>query len=311
MQIFDLHADIGFDVMQKNEQQEYGVINKYHVNNFVKGEIQAACMACCFEGKETWEDMQLMITRLIYDIQSCPQVDLVIDKETLLKENNHIKAMLSVEGMCGIHDQAAARIQWLYENGVRMASLCWNDANFLANGTLGKSQKGVSLLGEEVIQAMIARRMVIDVSHANMPTFWDIIQHEDALICASHSNVRNLCHHPRNLYREQLLALKERKALVGVVSAPSFISGVTCKQDIPHLIDHIAYLCDVMGVDYVALGFDFMNYYPGYENVHTQGLQNASKAQNLVQAMHKRGFHELEIEKIAYLNAMRFMEQAL
>ena len=129
MEFFDLHADIGYDVIQKRRKEETHIIEKYHLKKFREGEISFVCMACNFEGTESWWDMQEMVLALKEEIALCDEVDLVLTKDDLLENNSHIKALLTVEGMCGIKDHVADKITWLYQQGVRIASLCLNDEN--------------------------------------------------------------------------------------------------------------------------------------------------------------------------------------
>lgn len=74
---------------------------------------------------------------------------------------------MSVEGMCGIKEHPREKIRWMYEQGVRLASFCWNDENALATGVKGDTQRGLTAMGKEALDEMVKLNMVIDVSHAN------------------------------------------------------------------------------------------------------------------------------------------------
>lgn len=310
MQLFDLHADIGYDVIQKRKAGKTDILQTYHIDKFKQGEIKYICMASYFEGNETWEDMQYMVSALVEEIALCEDIDLVLSKKDLL-ENGHIKAILSIEGMCGIKVHPQEKIQWLYDAGVRIASLCWNDENALATGIKGNDRRGLSILGESALQKMITLDMLIDVSHANEQTFWDIARIKEAKIIATHSNARVLCNHPRNLWDEQLKEIKNHKGMIGIVSAPDFVDQSKDKQDIAHLVDHICYLKEAVGIASIALGFDFMDFYAGYEDIHTKGLKDCSYAQRLIEELHTRGFHENEISMISHGNALRILKTIL
>lgn len=58
-----------------------------------------------FEGSETWDYMQDMVLSLKKEIEHCEMIDLVLCAKDM-KENGHIKAILTVEGMCGIKEHA-------------------------------------------------------------------------------------------------------------------------------------------------------------------------------------------------------------
>lgn len=309
MKIFDLHADIGYDVMQK-KQIYTDILRRFHLQKFLDGEVYMIGMASFFEGTETWEDMQEMITSLRKEIEACEQVDLVLCKEDW-KENGHIKAILTVEGMCGIKDHAKEKIRWMYEQGVRIASFCWNDENLLATGVKGNPDHGLHPLGKEALDAMIELSMIVDVSHANEKTFWDILKKPHANVIATHSNARALCDHPRNLYDDQILALAKRGGIIGMNSAPFFVHADKEKRDVAHLVSHMRYIKKLAGIEALALGLDYMDFYDGYDDLYTKELKDCSQSQKLIKEMYKQGFTEAEIECIAYKNAWRKLNEIL
>lgn len=306
MKLFDLHADIGYDIIQKQKQHMQNVLRDQHLVKFRKGEITYVCMAAFFDGRASWQDMQQMVLALKAEIAICDEVDLVLDKKTLLDDNGHVKAILTVEGMCGIQEQPKTCIRWLYDAGVRIASLCWNEENALATGVRGNPNRGLSVMGKQAVEEMIALGMVIDVSHANEKTFWDILAFPDAKIIATHSNVRDLCDHPRNLWKAQIQAILNRHGIIGAVSAPDFVSSCKEKQDILHLCEHIAYIHN-MQKDAPALGFDFMDFYEDEDYGETQGLHDASDAQNIVTGLSNFGFALHEQQAITYQNAKNYL----
>ncbi|MCR0327760.1 membrane dipeptidase [[Clostridium] innocuum] len=309
MKLFDLHADIGYDVMQK-KNKESDILNRFHVQKFLAGEVSYVGMASFFEGSEPWEYMQDMILSLKREIESCDQIDLVVSKEDL-KENGHIKAVLTVEGMCGIKDHAAEKIRWMYEQGVRIASFCWNEENMLATGVKGNPAHGLHPLGQEALQTMIDCNMLVDVSHANEKTFWDILAQPQALVIATHSNARAICDHPRNLWDEQIQAIVKRGGIIGINSAPAFVHPDPAKRDIAHLVEHMRYIQKLAGIEALALGLDYMDFYEGCEELHTIGLDDCSKSQRLIAEMKRQHFKEEEIQKIAFGNAVEKLKEVL
>lgn len=311
MRIFDLHADIGYDVMQKRKAGETDILNRFHLSKLQKGEIAYVCMASYFEGKQSWADMQAMILALKAEIQACEQVVETITKEDMRVEPEKLHAVLSVEGMCGIQSDVASSIDWLYEQGIRIASLVWNEENALATGAKGNPNRGLSDLGKEAIARMSELGMVIDVSHANEATFWDIMKEAKTAVIATHSNARALCDHPRNLDDDQLLAIAQQGGLIGVVSAPWFVSEQAHEQDCLHLSQHVRYLCQLVGIEHVACGFDFMDSFAGYEDEALLDMKHHGQAQVFIQCLREQGFSEAEIYKIAFKNAYDFLEKHL
>jgi len=310
MKLFDFHADTGYAVMKMRHLAQSDSITKYQLPKRSKGGFSWVCMASYFEGSETWEDMQAMILALQEEIARCKEVKLVKSKQDL-QSDALLHAICTVEGMCGIKEDVEAKIDWLYEHDIKIASLAWNDENALATGVKGNANRGLSELGIQVVKRMHQYRMIVDVSHANERTFWDILQHSDGPVMATHSNARALCDHPRNLTDEQLLALAKRDGIVGVVCAGAFVDRIPAKRTVAKLVAHMTYLKKLIGIEHIALGLDFMDDYDGAMDTMLTDLNEPSGAQRIVAEMRDQGFLESEIRRIAYENALRFMQQWL
>lgn len=81
----------------------------------------------------------------------------------------------------------------------------------------------------------------------------------------------------------------------------------TENPNIEKLVDHIDYIVKLVGIDYVGFGFDFCGFLN--DDVETIGLENASKAPDLVGILEKRGYNPDQIEKIAYKNFNRVIKE--
>ena len=167
--------------------------------------------------------------------------------------------------------------------------------------------------------------MIVDVSHANEKTFWDIAEISTKPFIASHSNARTLCDVPRNLTDEQIKAVAQSGGVIGVngyigfikkcdFSSPAPIENpdLLSKLDLKDLADHIDYIAGLVGVDYVGLGFDFCEYLSEeLRDTNPKNLEDASKCQNMIEELRKRGYSENDIEKIAYKNFLRVIKENL
>ena len=307
MKIFDLHADLGFDIHEKNLKGEKDVLKKYHNDKVLKGEVSNIAMASYFEGYQNWDEMKAMILDCENELNNQDVWHRVLTKDDLKVDKP--LALMSVEGMCGIKENEEECIQWMYDQGIRLASLCWNDENALATGVRGNNEHGLTEKGKNVIRKMDELKMVIDVSHTNEKTFWDIMDTSNGLVIATHSNVYNLCNHPRNLKDEQIKAIAAKKGLIGMNAYPPFIKENTYVVNVDELAKHAAYIKNLVGIEVLACGFDFMDFWPGYEDKYIEEMRNASEVQNFIQALKNHHFSDDEIERIAYKNVIeRFYE---
>ena len=304
--IFDLHADIGDDLFVYQDGKR---LDNYHAPKLKKGNFSGVCMASFFVGKEDWQRMLDEVTFLRNSLDESNEFDLVLNADDVAKEG--LKALMSLEGMCGISEDVEEKIQVMHDLGIRMGSLTWNDENALATGAKGNPEHGLSELGERLIGKMNELKMIVDVSHANEKTFWDIMKMNPRAVVATHSNAYALCDHYRNLKDEQLMEIKKRDGLVGMNAARYFVSRNSEEQTVLMLAKHARYIADLIGVEHVACGFDFMDFCEGGEDAVIEGLGNASQGNQYIAALHEVGFNDEEVKLICGGNFERFLKKYL
>lgn len=307
MKIFDLHADIGMHVLSQKNKNETNILKRYHIDKLSKGGIFGVGMACFFEGHETKETAIQMVESLRDEINQ--NLDTLNWYKGGELDSTRINAMMTVEGMCFINDYPEEMIEWLYEQGVRIGSLSWNDENALSTGVRGNPLRGLTELGKRTISRMNELGMIVDISHTNEKSFWDILEVSSKPVIATHSNARLLSNVDRNLTDQQIKALIQNKGLIGLVAAKKFVSSDEVKQNSEELAKHAKHIMNLGGIDNLAIGFDYMDFLEGDFGRFSMAsdLQDASESQNFINALIEEGFDQLEIEKIAYLNVQRFL----
>lgn len=122
------------------------------------------------------------------------------------------------------------RIQQFYDLGGRYLSLAHNGHSQLSDSNTGEADgkwlwNGLSPLGKDAIKELNRVGFMIDVSHPSKGMMMQSLQLTKAPIIASHSGVRAICDHSRNLDDEQLDALKKNG---GVVQLVAFATYVKC-----------------------------------------------------------------------------------
>ena len=306
MRIFDLHADIGMDVLAKHIKGETTILQRYHIDKLHQGGIGFVGMACFFEGHETIDNLKNMVRTLRQEIISNP--DTLYFYKGNLPHPDKLNAMITIEGLCALKDNVPATLKWLYSQGVRVASLTWNDENALSTGVKGDPSRGLTKLGRQAIHTMNQLKMIVDVSHAAEKSFWDILNESTMPIIATHSNARYLCNVERNLSDQQIRAIAAKKGLIGLVAARHFVASESSKQDADMLAKHARHIAGIAGIDVVSIGFDYMDFLnaPLGKTSMAVDLQDASQSQNLIQALYDNGFTDQEVRKIAWENAATF-----
>lgn len=162
-------------------------------------------------------------------------------------------AMFTVEGGSFIGEDLD-RIHEAADAGVKMLTLTWNDKNAIASGN--KTTDGLSFFGRDAVRTLEQRRVVVDVSHLNDRSFWDVLEVAQRPFAASHSNARAVCGHPRNLTDDQFRALAERGGIVGLNFCQRFLSdaGPVTRDDVLRHVDH---MLELGGERVIALGSDY------------------------------------------------------
>lgn len=314
--IFDAHSDIWTDVTEKIKNGENNIIKKYHYNNLINGKIEGAIFVIWTEPK--YYNAALERVR---EIQNSIKKELEYIKDIILiaknyndimeaKKNNKIYVFIGFEGLISIDDNINL-IDEYYEFGARHSSLTWNEDNKLASGAGSNSEKGLTELGKKAVKKMQEKGMIVDVSHLNDKSFFDVINMTNSPIIASHSNARKLCDNKRNLTDDQLKAMRDVNGVIGFNSYKNFIDLDKNKQNMDKAIEHIKYIADKIGIDHIGLGFDYNEYLNNDDAPYIKGLENASKSHNILIKLKESGFNNDEIEKIAHKNFHRIIKEIL
>ncbi|WP_026893712.1 dipeptidase [Clostridiisalibacter paucivorans] len=321
--IFDAHGDIWTDITIKREQGEKDIFKKYHLKKYKRGEVTGGIFVIWCDppyDKTPKERIFQVIKNISNEILENQDLFKVIRKYEDLEavKNNKFTVMIGIEGLSGI-GKDIDMLNQLYMFGARHGSLTWNEQNELGTGVLGDENRGLTQYGVKAVKKMNDLGMIVDVSHANEKTFWDIYEVSDAPIIASHSNCRALCDVPRNLTDAQIKAIGEKGGVMGLNAFREFVSLDKEKQTLDSLVDHVDHIVELVGIDHVCFGFDFFDYLQGDtvdsfsedNSIGIPNFQNISKVQNLIKALEDRGYSKEDLEKIKYKNIYRIIKEVL
>ena len=125
-------------------------------------------------------------------------------------------------------------------------------------------------------------------------------------VIATHSCMRALCEHPRNLDDEQLDILKATGGLVQVTMVSNFLrpKARAAELTVADIADHIDYAVRRIGVEHVGIGTDF----DGGGGV--SDFMNAAQAPNLTAELFRRGYDRAAVAQIWGGNFLRVLRQA-
>jgi membrane dipeptidase len=313
--VVDLHCDSLLEIVDKgrnlSRRSDRGHLD---VPRMQEGEVEVQCFAA-------W------ISPIYYPDRSFGRAKKITDAfEKFVKENKGVEqafnskdierinsqgkiaAILVIEGGSALEGKLS-NLDYFYDLGVRYITLTWSYSNQIADGVYErfpksrKSNQGLTEFGKEVIKEMNELGMLIDVSHMSETSFWQVVNCSRQPVIASHSSVWELCNHKRNLKDGQIKAIAEKGGVIGINFCPSFLneSGKATLEDV---VEHINYVVDLVGIDYVAIGSDF----DGIDSTPA-GLEDVACFPALTQSLLEEGYSRNEVEKIMGENFLRVFKE--
>ena len=317
--LLDLHGDIWTDVTVQRLQGMKSVIKQRHLDRFRQGGLTGGVFIIWADPPHDQRARERMIESLgamsaeLWENQDIIQVVTEPDDFAAAEAAGKLGVMLGLEGLSGI----GTNVEMLYafeRMGFRLAMLTWNELNDLSTGPTQDPTRGLTDYGREAIRIMNELKMIVDVAHTNEKSFWDILETSSAPVIASHSNVREICDVPRNLWDEQIDAIRQGGGMVGINAFNEFVSHDREEQTLSRLVDHIDYLVERMGIDHVGFGFDFDDFlnldtlasFCASPDHGLQGLQNIGDAPNMLAELKRRGYSPAEIRKLSGENFVNF-----
>ncbi len=250
--------------------------------------------------KNPMERAEAIINKLKAEIdKKTNNIELCLNNEMRLEalERGNAAAFISLEGGDAI--QEIGDVKKLYDMGVRIASLTWNWKNKLAGGV--DSTERLSDFGRKVIAAFTKVGILVDVSHLNEESFWDVMRVTSWPVIATHSCSKAVFKHKRNLTDEQFSAIASRGGVVGINFYSKFLNGRK-KAYIKNIIKHIDHFLALGGENNIGLGSDF----DGVDSL-PQDLQGVEGMLTLKEAFKEHGYSDELIDKICYGNFERIL----
>lgn len=252
-----------------------------------------------------------------------------------------VAGMLGMEGGHAIGSSLAV-LRQMYDLGARYMTLthsknlAWADS-----ATDAPVHDGLTDFGRQVVREMNRIGMIVDLSHTSEATMKDALEVAKAPVMFSHSGVRAVNDHPRNVPDSVLPLVKANGGIVMIVLLPGFLDADVRAQgldrtaeearlkaqyvgdpaavtaalaawdkahpvpttNVAKVADHIDHIKKAIGVDHVGLGGD----YDGMESAPV-GMEDVSGYPALFVELARRGYTQAELEKIASGNMLRVLK---
>jgi len=328
--VIDLHFDLLMDLYEKRGQEN--VLETDFLPELDAGNIGMVGVAIYIEDRYMPE-MGLrvaldQIARLYAETAACQRFAICKSYQEIVHARNarKIALVITMEGVEPLGtDLELLRV--FYELGVRVIGLTHARRNAAGDGGIfaptGSPRDGLTAFGRDVVRQCQALGVIVDLAHISPAGFEDILAITTKPVIVSHTNPRRYYDIERNISDEQIRMIGKQRGVIGVNSV--LVSSREDEATLDHYIDHIEHIANLIGIECVAIGFDFFEFiyrqWPAsaqkelaakFTTPHfIPDLRNHSHARNLTRRLIERGFSDEQSERILRGNWMRIFEEIL
>ena len=225
-------------------------------------------------------------------------------------------ALMGMEGGHMIDDSLAV-LRDYQRLGVRYLTLS-HSVNTNWSDSSGDTPKhnGLTDFGKDVVRELNRLGMLVDISHVSDKTFWDAMETSKAPLVASHSSLRSISGHPRNMTDDMIRALGGKGGVIMINYARTFLSDELYQAGLNNvpaaqrptvswekIVEHIDHAAKLVGATHVGLGSDFDG------TTVPDGMDDVSMLPKITAALLDKGYSEQDVKNILGENILRLLER--
>ena len=237
------------------------------------------------------------------------------------------------------------KLAYYFDRGIRYITLTHNKDNQIcdASNDTTHTWKGLSPFGKKVVAEMNRLGIMVDVSHVDDSTFWQVMRISKAPAIASHSSCKHFAPNAkRDMSDDMIKRMGEKGGVIMINYYPYFLDSAArshakrleaylASKGLKHedegaaaeievflatdpypvtvstVANHIDRVVQLAGIDHVGLGSD----YDGVDGYLPVGLEDVSTYPVLLRELLSRGYSEADIEKICSGNLFRVWQQVI
>jgi membrane dipeptidase len=181
----------------------------------------------------------------------------------------------------------------------------------LSNSGLGQTSSplgrsggsgGLSTEGHELVRALNAARVFVDLAHISQAGFFAALAAHDRSQPAivTHTGVSGVYPHWRNLDDRQLRAIAATGGTIGIMYHSSFLGDAALGGRLLSIVRHLEHVIEVVGEDHASLGSDWDG-----AIITPRDMPTCLELPRLVQAMLDRHWPTERIQKVLGGNFLR------
>ena len=241
-------------------------------------------------------------------------------------------------------------VKYFYDRGIRYITLTHNEDNQICDSSRDTTHtwNGLSPFGREVVAEMNRLGIMVDISHVDDSTFYQVMKITKAPCIASHSSCRAFAPSiQRDMTDDMIKKLGENDGVMLINFYNVFLDSAVANRDEIN-IKKLSSLLEEKGlkandllakpiidqfreenpplktdiemvanhIDHVVklTGIDHVGFGSDFDGVDGRlpiGLEDPSKYPNLIYTLLKRGYTEEDIEKICYKNVWRVWNKVI
>ena len=238
----DSHIHIPFDYME-NPEHDPGKITDMQVDLYKmkKGGLDSGFFVVYVPqgplDKAGFKNARLLAEKKFLAISKMiktysNQIGLALAPEDIiqLKNNKLLSAAIGIENGYVIGEDLSL-LDYYYSLGARYMTLTHIGHNQIADSSIPSKRlndekelhSGISAFGKKVIRRMNKLGMMIDISHISDKASLEAIKLSSAPVIASHSCVKSIADHPRNISDDLLYALKENEGVIQITAFANYV----------------------------------------------------------------------------------------
>lgn len=338
-EVIEFHDDIVvFDGLSL-----FYVLDEPYTERVIKGGVDVTNVT--FAVEEDWPSTLKNIESGLEKIEKHPLLTLVRGTDEILKARGEGKlaVVMGTQGATMIDKNLSLytapdtsawqtsfdRLNLMYRLGLRFFGLSYTAANLFADGCGEPRNAGITVLGEELIDAVNKLPMILDLSHCGHLTRLEAAKRARAPVC-THSNSYTVNPNDRNTKDDAITEMARKGGVIGVVGLPRTVNNENATLET--MIDHVDYLVKLAGIEHVGIGMDFTELYqdkklvlPDSRRWRTRRpdifgsvddfmnakypIESIALLPNLTQAMLDRGYTRQQVTAMMGGNWMRAFKQ--
>jgi membrane dipeptidase len=147
-------------------------------------------------------------------------------------------------------------VQAYYDLGVRSMLMTYNGENMAGFGCHAPNDTGLTAFGRAVVDEMNRVGMMVDASHTGYRTSMDVLERTASPAIFSHSCMRSVWDHDRNIRDDQARACAVTGGVIGINGVGIFLGDNDISVEA--MVRHIDYAVELVGPEHVGIGTDFV-----------------------------------------------------